>query len=972
MPLEDTDATKPLPSPLSDSVVLESVCRPTQALSAVWLDALQAERAPPLPSQATLPGYGAVTAAASQPLSSTAKRQHTQSSTHSERTPTASRHRTEMTVIESPIPVVSDNSNAHLEKLLSRVGELARSEHYAASPGVVHGLDKPPAPTAAQAQRKAFRSSSAAVPRSTSGSSPAEAPPHAMRAPPTCASPQRFPFGESRATTTTAEISTSQWRSDDNTHTFDGGSLSCHEPQLPSTYSSALMQALSRTEGAVALTSQRTSTAQHGSSYANYSDSEAGKGSSSNSPSDMYEEAMRAKVAKQHWAALEKARQEVLEEARRRRDCPFAPQVSPYAARIQRPASLRPENRFGAEVIRRKQWVAKRRQEEVERELQSCTFRPLTLRTARLDPSAMESSRTVTNVFRDLYAEAGRRRAFERDVKPQLLHQLEECRHPSSAPMGPDQVAEIVERLCTRGVVHGAAGSAPPKGNAELFPYESDVRSVHRASSRSDAHHPTLSLETQRIVAAQIVSGERDGDIVKQLYRHAAQDAARGHLKRELDREQERLARVEQAVALAQERKHLQQEYHRAVLVAKFRSLAQHVACARRCSYRTTASQSVVQLARAALDVLSADEAEEVLGAVEHCGRSRLTEGEFAVVVFRYLAEKQATPEQSALLRKAPPPPPSTRRAASAATPNRADKDRGIGGSVGSSPAGLPRVKREKPEPGVVEQVRARRARELAEWREENLRQRPVCDGVLVEGGEYTFHPAPRRLIPYECRPDVVVPIKSTRSTVLRHDCVSARIRGEDPSPAVDTLARYRSPQACPATRATSRKLFTPVASNQASAWTHECSRSAAAGVESSAPQEGSGAALSFATNGAVAAVPASCQHPSAEPAGALSTGANTEEAAAILHPQRSSEAAPHGGSSAPASPHLVPTGSHHKSQPAARHHRESTCHSRGTVLPVAPSLVQQIMHSTPEERARLGRELLLRQIREHQRRSGA
>ncbi|KAG5475549.1 hypothetical protein LSCM4_04131 [Leishmania orientalis] len=979
MPLEDKDALKLLSSPLSDSVELDSVHRPTHGRSAGWLDALQSARPPPLSPQAVGPGAHNVCAPAPQPLRSTLEKEHTQSSPRSELTPTTSLQQADMTVMGSPIPVVSDNSDANIEKILSRVGRLTGSENHATALGPARGLEKAPVPTAAPAQQKAFRSTSAPSPRSPPDIFPATSEPQAIPAPlPLTAPPpvsvvyQRSPFGYSRATATTAEMATSQWHSDAETTAFAGDSLQSHGQQPPSAYSSALMQALSRTEGAAALTSQWPSATQYEGPSAYYSDSEVGKGSSSGNFPDMYVEAMRAKVAKQQWVALEKARQEVLEEARRRRDCPFAPRVSPYAARIQRPASLRPENRFGAEVMRRKQWVAKKRQEEVERELQSCTFRPLTLRAARLYSASSECSRTTTTVFRDLYAEAESRRVFDRDVKPQLLHQLEEFRHPSPAPMGPAQVAEVVERLCARGVVHGAVGAARHKDDADLLPYDGDARSMERAGAQSDAHHPTLSLETKRIVAAQVVSGERDGDIVKQLYRQAAHGIARGQLKRELDREQERLARAEQAVALAQERKRLQQEYYRAVLAAKFRALAQHAACAQHCTYRTTASQSVVELARAALDVLSADEAEELLGAVEHCGRHRLTEGEFTVVVFRYLAEQQVAPEQSALLRKVPPPSPSTRRAASAATAKRADHAPGVAGSGGSSPAGLPRVKREKPDLGVIEQVRIRRAQELAEWRERNQLQRPICDGVLVEGGEYTFHPAPRRLIPYECRPDVTMPIKSTRSAALRHAYVSARMQGDALARAVDSVAPLLSPQARTATRATSRELFSRGTSHSASPWTRERSRSAAAGIETSTQQEGSAAAPTATVNGPVTTPPATCRGPSTESARALSAAAASSEAAAEAEPKRCSCAPPLPGSSAPAPLQLEPRSSDHESQPAARRHSTSASHGRGNVMTGSVSLVQQFMHSTPEDRARLGRELLLRQIREHQRRSGA
>lgn len=776
-----------------------------------------------------------------------------------------------------------------------------------------------------------------------------------------------------------AQKTRSQWCSDHGTTNFAGDSLQRQDPQPLTAYSSALMQALSRTEGAASLKCSWTLATQRGGSSAYYSESDVAKGSSSDLPPDMYVEGMRAKVAKQQWVALEKARQEVLEEARLRRDCPFAPQVSPYAARIRRPTSLRPENRINAEVIRRKQWVAKKQSEEVERELQSCTFRPLTLRTAQLDPAVIDSPRAVTTVFHDLYTEAENRRAFERDVKPQLVHQIEERRRPSPARMGPAQVAEVVERLCARGVVRSGVRAGPQRDNADLVPYESDAGSVECAGAQSDQYHPTLSLETRRIVAAKVISGERDGNVIKELYRHAEQGVVRGQLKRELDKEQARLARAEQAIALAHERKRLQQEYYRAVLVAKFRALAQHVACAQHCAYRATAPQPVVQLARAALDVLSTDEAEELLGAVEHCGRHKLTEGEFVVVVLQHLAEQQVTPVQSALLRNAPPPPPSTRVAVSAATLKRADSAPGIAGSAESSPAGLPRVKREKPDPEVIEQVRARRAQELVEWKKESQRRRAISDGVLAEGADYTFQPAPRRLIPYACRPDVKVSVRSTKSEELRRAYVSARIQGIAPPVAVNSVAPSVSAQVLNSSLAIARELFARGTSDMPPLSTRERSRSAAARVETPAQREGSAAALTLTASGPAATLPASLKCPSPEAARALSAAlAGRKDPAAPERQRDLQAAAPVGPSalavrqpaSAPAAP--APASKGHPSRLAARPFSGSSRQGRCNVLAEPPSLVEQIMHSTAEDRARLGRELLSRQVQEHQRRSGA
>ncbi|KAG5501409.1 hypothetical protein JKF63_03222 [Porcisia hertigi] len=880
-----------------------------------------------------------------------------------------------MTVIGSPSLVDADDSDAHVQRLLARVRNLPGSDDYAASPYPSRGPTPRPVPSSVQAQQNRFRPNAAFATQSPPTSSSVTFPPQAILTTPTVAGklrtatpPQHYPFEDGHNTVADVTAST-------------GDGLHWHDRESPTKYSSALMQALSRTEGAAALKSPWTPVTQHGGSSAYSSDTDAAKWSSGDIPPDMYVEAMRAKVAKQQWIALEKARQEVLEEARRRRDCPFVPQVSPYAARMQRPASLRPENRFKAEVIRRKHWVAKRQEEEVERELQPCTFRPLTLRIAQLDPAAIKPPPAVTTVFHDLYAEAEDRRVFERDIKPQLLHQLEKHQRVSQRPMAPTELAAVVERLCARGVVRSGngVGASPTKGKADGVPYGDDAQSAECAVSNGEVRRPMLSLETKRIVAAQIAAGERDGDIVRQLYRNTDEGFAQVQLKREIEEEHERLAHAERATALAHERKRLQQEHHRVVLVAKFRALAQHVAGAQTRTHRGTAPQSVVQLARASLDILSAEEAEELLGAMEYCGRQKLTEREFVVVVFRYLAEQQVTPAQSALLRTAPPPPLSTRRAASATTLKRAGRASGIADKVEDLSPGFPHVKREKVDPEVIEQVRARRAAELREWKQENERRRAIRDGILTEDSECTFQPAPRRLIPYECRPDVTVPVRSTKSEELRRTYVGARMQGAAPPLAVAPMTPPVSTQTFPASRVTARELFSRGPSDPIRPRTHARSRSAAARSVPSTQPEGGAAALTSTTSVPVTAtspVVRPCQPP--EDAGALSVLPARKAAPTELEPRSGSHAAALGGSPTPSlgrdastSPAPEMTKKVQSNQLAPHPRSACPCHSPATSFP-ASFLIHQITHCTPEERTRLGRELLLRQMRELQRRSGA
>ncbi|KAK7201794.1 hypothetical protein NESM_000245800 [Novymonas esmeraldas] len=968
MPFNDKDAPKMLSSPLSDSVELDRVPLPAPLRTAGWLDALHGARTTAPPPPAASAATSGSTQAPQRPVSSA-----------EEHTPLASRQLMDGTAVAgSPIPVNVDESEVHMQELLPSVyGHPRHGDAATSSPGPPRGLAPVPAPRSSSSptrqQQIARLSTLTQSPQSPPMPFPAAAAPVPTTAPSLPLDVlQRSPFGDSHVAAASAQNTTSQWWSDGEATTVAGDEAHSPGRRLPVSYSSALMQALSRTEGAAALTSQWTSTTHRGGSDAyDYSDEDRGNGSS-DIPPDMYEEAMRAKVAKQQWVALEKARQEVLEEARRRRDCPFAPRVSEHAARLRRPASLRPENRVTAEVIRRKQWVAKKQQEEVERELQSCTFRPLTLRTAKLDPAILHPPGGAVAVFHHLYTEAEDRRTFERDVKPQLVQQLEEQRHPSPPSMRPTQLAAVVERLCARGVVRSS-----DTGGAALAPYDEDKDDdggggrddpsppPNRTVAVHDAHQPALSQETQRIVAAQLAAGERDGDIVRQLYRNAEQDAMRAHLRRQVSEEQERLARAERATALAEDRKLLQQEFHRSVLVAKFRALAQHASRAQRSTYRTAAPQSVVLLARAALDVLSADEAEELLGAVEHCGRPRLTEAEFVVAVLRYLAEQQATPATAALLRHAPPPPPPAlaSRTASASALKRAGAAVVVGGSADSSPAALPRVKREKPDPAMMEHIRARRAQELQEWKEKRERQRAISDGVLADGSEYTFQPAPRRLIPYACRPDVAVPVRSTKSEALRRAHTSAHRSGAaSVAPAADTAAAAAAAAAAARTaldvpsaaHSTARELFLRGASSPSPARSH------------------SGAPAAFPTKRPTAPSPAPSPRRSAK-VNARSSPARGPSP--HVDPRRGSYAAtltpPPALDPCVSAPAAVPA-------PTARSgkttvHRPDLDAERGrnsARAAAAPSLLEHIAHSSPEERVQIARELLVRQLREHQRRT--
>lgn len=1028
MPAGDTSTAQPTSPSSNDSVDLAEFLAANRRRPPGWIDAVS--RGGNASSAAHPPSAFASTNADHTAVLTTTRND---GSTPGEHTPATSCYPAEVTAMGSPIPVDTDDSDANINHLISRLGSrgdvlLSPPVGATAANGSTAPSTPPPSPAPAGAVPQAMappppRTATAATtavpdllvpPTPPPPPSSAERPhmPHSADASSSLIPmgstveelQQHSPFGGS--------YNTSSIRAEQQTAamalTHSAGTASDTLQHL-TTYSSALMQALSRTEGAAVLSSQWASSLHPSRSYT-ADDGDDGSTGSSAYPPDIYEEAMRAKVAKQQWVALEKARQAVLEEARRRRDCPFAPQVSPFAARMRRPSSLRPENRVQSEVIRRKQWMAVKQQQEVERELQECTFRPLTVRAARLDPASLAPAGPA--VFQQLYAEAEDRRVFEAEVKPLVVQQAEAGRRAPSLLMRQAEVAGVVDRLCARGAVVEAKTTGDGAVVEEGDGGEAADGAPRAASPSTDPHQPSLSAVSQRIVAAQVAAGERDPDVVQHLYRQSQRETMREQLKMRLDEEKAKVARAEQAMLLAQDRRRLQQEHYRAVLAAKYRALSRRACDTQRTTYRASAPQSVALLARASFDLLSIEETEELLSAVENCGRHKLREAEFIAVVFRHFAETQTVPQQAALLAR--PPPASTVVGTGAANAKRAGSipnARNGGSSLEGSPLSLPKVKREKLDPELIAQIRENRALALEEWRQQHQRQRAIAEGIEVDEN-FSFQPAPRRLIPYACRPDVVVPVKTTKSEALRRAHIAARHGEGGGASAVAETALPSSSSAVitghTAGAATSisptehvttaRELFSRLANAEAGgspssrslgsalrarsrstaaasvSTQREGSAAAAASSSVSPPPRPQGRTASVSTRGPSRSPP----RPAAKPQQARTTttqrtttpSLSSQKARAPLTTsakvytrlaQSPAPAAPPSAAAAPSAGGKAMT---------------ANCACGGAAASssatTSASLVDQIMQSTPEERARLGRELLLRQLREHQRRRGS
>ncbi|CAD2215563.1 hypothetical protein AGDE_13144 [Angomonas deanei] len=453
-------------------------------------------------------------------------------------------------------------------------------------------------------------------------------------------------------------------------------------PRQDSAYSSTLMQALSMSEGAVVTTQvkSRKSRAQS---------------VPSRTTSELYEDGMRAKLAKQQWVSLEQKRQQQLEEAKIKRDCSFSPSISRYAKNIRRPSSLHPQNRASAEVLRKRQWQALKAREQAERELEECTFRPLTLSTARLEQGAITAGPGVHN---ELYYEAQQRRHFNEVVKPRLVEEVDEAVRTKggSNRVSPDGLEQIVSRLFSKVV---SDKQAPPV--------------VH-------SFQPQITEASKKIVREKVLLGERDPNIVEHLYTENDQ-------KKPLDGQEDvegcileskrKIMKEVFKLKMEEDRDKLGWEYKTGLLVEKYRALSKRASVANGRVYYPDQPQSVLGLARAALDVLTPAEAEELLNVLDGYKQPHTVVGSFVNCVVDYVKEQtEADPEYCSPLLTVLP---------------NSRKPRHVAPAKGKE---LPIVKREAADPELLQRAREKREEELRQYK---------ASREAAEHEEYPFRPAP-------------------------------------------------------------------------------------------------------------------------------------------------------------------------------------------------------------------------------------
>lgn len=276
---------------------------------------------------------------------------------------------------------------------------------------------------------------------------------------------------------------------------------------------------------------------------------------------DLYEEAKGWRLRKARWIAMEKNRKDCLAEEKEGTACVFTPTLSPYAASLRRPASLRPENRTQYELLQHRLWEAVKRQERVAEELKECTFHPLTIegiksirQKASLDVRAIRDSRSTRGngqkdaaqgkggthsqdvrstmavertilsksarpanemtVFHKLFDDAKHRIHFQQRVVQRAALQVQkvvargESGGVSAAPeMGEEDIQRVVDRLFSRRCVASSESARLPTPNATFA--------------------PALSKKTAEIIAKKLERGERAASVTKNLYpfRPHSQDA---------------------------------------------------------------------------------------------------------------------------------------------------------------------------------------------------------------------------------------------------------------------------------------------------------------------------------------------------------------------------------------------------------------------------------------------------------------
>ncbi|RNF17567.1 uncharacterized protein Tco025E_04758 [Trypanosoma conorhini] len=463
---------------------------------------------------------------------------------------------------------------------------------------------------------------------------------------------------------------------------------------------------------------------------------------------DLYDDAMRTQLAKRQWEAVEQMRQMMLEKAKVERDCPFRPQLSSYASRIQRPAELAPQNRVYDELLRKEEWRTRKRQEHIKQELEGCTFRPLTLRAAKLKSSAHTHD---SHIFSELYAHEEERNHFMREVQPYVVEQLERhmlFKNPAAKPLPEDKINAVVERLFSRSVV--------------VRPEEGTRR---RPQSTSPTFKPTVGAHSAHIVAKKRELGNVAENVVERLLNPSGPLRRQAATKQEAgELEQVRSEYVRGLQGL------LQREHRRSVIAAKFDLLSDAINKERQSREgprRSAAEHSAEELVRAAAVVLSAVEAQELCGILAAAGAGRLNRDGF-LALCAAAVEAHPNPGASPLARLLPPRALTMLQGRFTAADNESQE----------GDARRTALLRELHSPEELERIRARCEERRRQMAEEEYQKRQAV--IEEERRQCTFRPPPPRRIPKECHVNHNVAVKPTKADALRRAHIQKTLEGEE------------------------------------------------------------------------------------------------------------------------------------------------------------------------------------------------
>ncbi|CBH17013.1 hypothetical protein, conserved [Trypanosoma brucei gambiense DAL972] len=456
---------------------------------------------------------------------------------------------------------------------------------------------------------------------------------------------------------------------------------------------------------------------------------------------DMYEEAVRGKLAKRQWAAAEQIRQSILERARIERDCTFQPQLSPYAKKLHRPSHLAPENRIYEELMRKSEWRAQKQKEHIEDELKGCTFRPLTVQAAKLKSSAHVHD---SHIFSELYNHHEEQQYFRDELRPRVVQHLEQqilYKNPSNKIVSENKMSEVVERLISRGAI-----------------VQADRQRAKSAAISSETFKPAISTKSERIVSRQQDAGLLSEDVLERLM-NPPKTMSQDRCQR---REREEKLFDEDFKEICSEylkgvRVSLRKELEKNFISAKFDALADYIHREepdyKGCDSRVD-KYPIKQLLKAAVSILSAEEGDELVHILTHSRSPALNRKGFVTLCLKALAVVE-DPRSSALA-SLPPPPSNSGNGNRTGSVDNTDKNRRDH---------LNRL-RHNLSPEEVAAIKASALERQQRRTEEELQRQRAKEEEEMR--ECTFRPQTTRKIPRECRSGRYTNVRITKGEMLR------------------------------------------------------------------------------------------------------------------------------------------------------------------------------------------------------------